>query len=260
MTVCYVALGGNVGDVGATFQGALEELGRLPHTVVSRASRFFAFPAIGPQAGGSFLNAAAELQVADTPHALLERLQGVEARFGRARGMRWGPRTLDLDLIFFGSAVIDEPGLVVPHPACWYRRFVLDPLTELAGDFVHPVKSVTVRTLRARLLQRPLTMALAGGSRAVRSTLIDALARRFPDARFVDWNSAPQNIDSQPTIIAWLGESIERNVGSDTLAYGDLDPVARLDASSHADDFVEFLAGVVASAISPPIESPHITR
>jgi hypothetical protein len=96
---------------------------------------------------------------------LLARLLAVETELGRVRTTRWGPRTVDLDLLMFGNVVLDDgPALRVPHPACWYRRFVLDPLVEIAPDVVHPEKHLTIRDLRQRLLLRPLPVAVIAGT------------------------------------------------------------------------------------------------
>jgi 2-amino-4-hydroxy-6-hydroxymethyldihydropteridine diphosphokinase len=84
------------------------------------------------------------------PRELLDALLEIEARFGRARSVPNAPRTLDLDLILYGARVIDEPGLAVPHPRFRERRFVLEPLAEIAGDWIDPITGLSLQTLRAR--------------------------------------------------------------------------------------------------------------
>jgi 2-amino-4-hydroxy-6-hydroxymethyldihydropteridine diphosphokinase len=107
-------------------------------------------PVGGPQQG-RYLNAAAELKTNLSPQDLLEALLAIERRSGRDRTVRWGPRTLDLDLLLYDDLVCDEPGLTVPHPRMHERLFVLDPLCEIAPNLTHPVLGRTVRELRAGL-------------------------------------------------------------------------------------------------------------
>lgn len=130
-----VGLGGNIGDVAAALHDALAALDALPGTRLLRTSGFYRTPAWGVEAQPDFVNAAAVLETMLTPRALLEALLGIERAHGRERsadGRRWGPRTLDLDLLLYGDAVIDVPGLVVPHPHLHVRAFVLVPLAEIA--------------------------------------------------------------------------------------------------------------------------------
>lgn len=154
MKLCHIALGGNLGDVRATFAAALERLGGDDIHLIA-ASRLFSTRPMGSDAGGPFLNAAASIETSLDPLPLLDRLLAIEDQLGRRREMRWGPRAIDLDLIFYGEDVIRHPRLSVPHPECWYRRFVLDPLEEIAPDTIHAEAGETVRSLRSRLLSRP---------------------------------------------------------------------------------------------------------
>lgn len=146
-----VGLGGNVGDVRVALAAALAALDVLPGTRLLRASRCYRTPAWGVEAQPDFINAAATLQTALTPRALLDALLAIERDHGRERaadGSRWGPRTLDLDLLVHGDAVIDAPGLVVPHPQLHLRAFVLVPLAEIAPDLEVPGRGA-VRALLA---------------------------------------------------------------------------------------------------------------
>ena len=97
-----------------------------------------------------FLNCVAVLETGLEPRALLDALQSIEADLGRTRKIRYGPRTLDLDILFYGQSVVSEPGVEIPHPKMAERMFVLAPLAEILPDMVHPVLKVTVRTLRGR--------------------------------------------------------------------------------------------------------------
>ena len=117
-------------------------------------SRIRATPALGP-AGRGFANAALILESRGEPPELLADLKALERDFGRRPGRRWGPRVLDLDIILWSEGAWAGPGLVVPHPAFRSRRFVLEPLAELAADWRDPVTGLTVRHLREELAIDP---------------------------------------------------------------------------------------------------------
>jgi 2-amino-4-hydroxy-6-hydroxymethyldihydropteridine diphosphokinase len=130
---------------------ALDWLARDPEIDVLAVSAFRETDPVGLGDQPRFVNAAAKLRTPLTPRALLERLLAVERGLGRTReGPRFGPRTLDLDLLVYGEAVIDEPGLTVPHPRLAERRFVLEPLTDLDPGLVVPGRG-SVETLLAAL-------------------------------------------------------------------------------------------------------------
>jgi 2-amino-4-hydroxy-6-hydroxymethyldihydropteridine diphosphokinase len=127
VTVAYVGLGANVGDREAQIREAAQLIG------ADRLSSLIETEPWGLEDQPRFLNAAAEVDTALPPRMFLERLLAVERRLGRLRtGKRWGPRTIDLDLLLYGFETIDEPGLVVPHPFLLERAFALEPLCELA--------------------------------------------------------------------------------------------------------------------------------
>ena len=135
-----IGLGGNIGDAAATLRDALQVLDTLPGTRLLRASPLFRTPAWGNTEQADFVNAAALLRTQLDARSLLDALLEVERRFGRDReaGEPWGPRTLDLDLLLYGDAAIDEPGLRVPHPHLHERAFALVPLLEVAPLAVIP--------------------------------------------------------------------------------------------------------------------------
>nr|WP_241093739.1 2-amino-4-hydroxy-6-hydroxymethyldihydropteridine diphosphokinase [Xanthomonas sp.] len=145
-------MGGNLGDAVATLRAALAELDGLPQTRLLRASQLYRSPAWGNQAQPDFINAAAVLGTTLPAPALLDALLALERRHGRRRdpGERWGPRTLDLDLLLYADAVIDLPGLQVPHPYLHQRAFALLPLAEIAAGAVIPGHG-TVRDIRDRI-------------------------------------------------------------------------------------------------------------
>jgi 2-amino-4-hydroxy-6-hydroxymethyldihydropteridine diphosphokinase len=138
--IAFVGLGGNLGDAVAALRSAVQALSGLPQTRLLQASNLYRTPAWGLQQQPDFINGVAMLETQLDPRALLEALLGVERDFGRDReaGSRWGPRTLDLDLLLYGDAVIGEPGLQVPHPHLHERAFALVPLLEIAPDILIP--------------------------------------------------------------------------------------------------------------------------
>ena len=148
----YVGLGSNLGEREATLWKALEGLGATEGIEVLAVSSFRETDPVGVVDQPRFVNAAAALETSLSPRELLERLLDVERSLGRHRAVeeRWGPRTLDLDLLLYGGESIDEPGLEVPHPRLRERRFVLEPLLELSPDLAVPGNG-TVRELLAAL-------------------------------------------------------------------------------------------------------------
>ena len=138
--VAAIGLGGNLGDVAVTLRAAFDALDDLPRTRLLRASRLYRTPAWGHVTQPDFINAAALLETRLRAPVLLDALLEIERTFGRdrERGERWGPRTLDLDLLLYGDAVIDAPGLRVPHPHLHERAFALLPLVEIAPEAMIP--------------------------------------------------------------------------------------------------------------------------
>lgn len=128
----FLALGSNLGDRRAYLRDAI---GRLPD-VVATSHLYETDPVGGPPGQGAYLNCVVELKTARTPRELLAAAQAAEAAAARVRLERWGPRTLDVDVLLVGDEVVDEPDLVVPHPRMWERGFVLVPLADLAPELV----------------------------------------------------------------------------------------------------------------------------
>ena len=155
MTRAFVGLGSNLGDREAMLRQALELLALEPGLEVRHVSTFRETEPVGFTDQPRFLNAAAEVETELSAPELLARLLDVERRLGRVRGgPRFGPRTIDLDLLVYGDAVVDDPELRVPHPRLHEREFVLQPLAELDPALVVPGHG-TVENLLAKLHSKP---------------------------------------------------------------------------------------------------------
>jgi 2-amino-4-hydroxy-6-hydroxymethyldihydropteridine diphosphokinase len=129
--VAYVGLGSNVGDAAGNVRRAIRALGEAGR--VRRVSSLHRTPPWGRNAQASFVNAAVRLETMLAPRALLHALQRIERRLGRRTSYRWGPRVIDLDLLLYDDARVDEPGLRVPHPRLCERPFVMVPLAEVGA-------------------------------------------------------------------------------------------------------------------------------
>ena len=149
--LAYVALGANLGEAETTVRAAIAALGRLPGTqLVAASSLYRTAPLEVPEPQPDYINAVARLATTLTPHALLDELLALEARFGRVRPYRWAPRALVLDLLLYGDVVLDTPRLTLPHPRLHRRAFVLEPLLEL-DSFLEAPGLGPLSAWRARL-------------------------------------------------------------------------------------------------------------
>jgi 2-amino-4-hydroxy-6-hydroxymethyldihydropteridine diphosphokinase len=155
-SLACIALGSNLGDRQGTLEGAIAALRGTREVVVRKVSSFHQTePVGGPPGQGPFLNAAAVLETTLDPFGLLHVLQAIEDQFGRTRTVRWGERTLDLDLLLFDEQIVSTAELAIPHPRMARRRFVLEPLAEIAPDAVDPVSRQTIAALLAALEGAP---------------------------------------------------------------------------------------------------------
>jgi 2-amino-4-hydroxy-6-hydroxymethyldihydropteridine diphosphokinase len=148
MANALIALGGNVGDVRATFKKAIATICGIAQAALLARSSDYATPPWGNERQSRFINACIEIETSLDPHALLFTLQKIEQKFGRDRSKeeRWGPRTLDLDLIAYDDVSLQRPELTLPHPRLFERAFVLVPLVEIAPD-----RLIAGRSIRAAL-------------------------------------------------------------------------------------------------------------
>ncbi|GFO69397.1 2-amino-4-hydroxy-6-hydroxymethyldihydropteridine diphosphokinase [Geomonas limicola] len=148
----YIALGSNLGDRELKLLTAVGELGKLPGTRVTALSPFYETDPVGGVVQDNFYNAVARVATLLTPGDLLKELKRIETKvFKRKATVHWGPRSMDLDILFYGNLVYSDSTLSIPHPRLAERRFVLQPLADLAPDLVHPTLGKNVAELLAEL-------------------------------------------------------------------------------------------------------------
>lgn len=149
--IAYIGIGSNLGSRLENCQQAMTGLEEHPAIRVIACSSFYETAPVGKTDQGWFVNAAVQVDTDLEPELLLQALLSIEAEMGRIRNEKWGPRTIDLDLLLYEDRVIKTPSLEVPHPEMTRRRFVLAPLSELAAGHVHPLEKKTIQQLLSEL-------------------------------------------------------------------------------------------------------------
>lgn len=147
----FVALGSNLGDREANLEAAVRDIKTSGLITDVAVSTWWETEPVGPVAQGTYLNGALKGRSHAKPHALLDFLLRIESELGRVRTVRYGPRTIDLDLLMVGSETVDDNRLTLPHPEMTGRRFVLDPLNQIAPEAIHPTTGLTVAALLENL-------------------------------------------------------------------------------------------------------------
>lgn len=146
MSKVYLLLGSNEGDRLGLMHESMEQISKTCGRIVEQ-SRMYETAAWGLEEQPDFLNIAIALDTQLRPIDLLSAIHDIEQNLGRQRTLKWGQRTLDIDILFFGQHIINIPELTIPHPAVQLRRFALVPLNEIAGSYVHPVLNKTISEL-----------------------------------------------------------------------------------------------------------------
>lgn len=149
----YLSIGTNIGNLKQNLNIAIEEIGKLKNTKVTKISSFLETEPFGDIVQDNFLNACLEIETLSTPQELLNQLLSIEKSMGRVREIKWGPRIIDLDILLFNSLIVEDDNLAIPHPYMCERSFVLLPLSEIAPNVIHPLEKKTITTLN-RILKK----------------------------------------------------------------------------------------------------------
>jgi len=147
MVHVYIGLGSNMGDRAGNLFSAYDHITATKGIQPLRLSRFYETTPVGGPPQPMFLNAALGIKTNLSPHQLLERFQYIENLMGRVRMERWGPRTIDIDILLYGDKIVDDEQLKIPHPLMHTRLFVLEPLVEIAPNVVHPILKKSILQL-----------------------------------------------------------------------------------------------------------------
>jgi 2-amino-4-hydroxy-6-hydroxymethyldihydropteridine diphosphokinase len=239
MDGCWIGIGGNLGDAQLAFRSVWDHLRSEPKVVLKSRSGLYQTQPVGQHAGGSFTNAVFSLSTSLIPIELLELLQSIESELGRQRGVRWGARPIDLDILYIDQVVISEPRLIVPHPGAWYRRFVIDPLAEVAPDLRHPQLHQTVAELSKRLLSRPLVVACPEWTTSDLQTEFGDIQSQFPQAQLIGSDS-----ESPAAVAVQLGSGPRAATRDGT-------PIA--DLTSTPGDRSQRLGDFLTAALDQPV-------
>lgn len=197
MAECLIGIGSNLGDRSPVIDSALAELQSNVAIKLRRVSRRHITQPIGGPAGQDvFMNATALVDTSLSPIELLGVLQALESRAGRTRAVRWGARTLDLDLLLYDDVVMNGKDLVLPHPRMAFRRFVLVPAAEIAPNMSHPVLRRSMMQLLEHLEQAPNYVAITGAANVGKSQLVTAVAAKTEAVTVLEGRRSGQSRDS----------------------------------------------------------------
>jgi len=161
--VAFIGIGSNQRDPSVQCRDAIRRLGAAPEIRLLRSSSLYRTEPVGLQTQDWFVNAVAEIRTGLRPRKLLDALKGIEREMGRTEGPRWGSRVIDMDILLYGQEVVAEEGLIIPHPELHQRRFVLEPLCEIASYTIHPAFGVSARGLLDRLTDPHFVERCAAG-------------------------------------------------------------------------------------------------
>ncbi len=171
----YLGFGANLNDRYGQIKKALVLINALPETKITKLSSLYETAPVGYTEQGSFFNGACELETTLPPLELLKDLLTIEDSLGRVRTVRWGPRTIDLDILFYNNLILHQHNLIIPHPAIAERGFVLYPLAEIAPHFIHPEKGCDIAMLLEKYQEN-------GGEKEYPVADIEHDAKSIPDS------------------------------------------------------------------------------
>ena len=154
--ICFVGVGSNMDDPAGQSLKAFDHISTTNGVKLLRESSLYRTEPVGSPDQDWFINAVVEIRTVLTPHELLKALQAIEHNMERVRDEKWGPRLIDLDILLYGQEIIQEKDLCIPHPELHKRRFVLEPLCEIAPYVIHPAFGVSIRGLMDRLEDRSI--------------------------------------------------------------------------------------------------------
>ena len=149
--ICYIGIGSNLGNSLKNCRHAVESLSLVKGIELTRVSSFYKTEPVGIENQNFFINAVVEIKTVLAARNLFQMLQNIEKCMGREIEVKGGPRIIDLDLLFYGQEVIQDHDLIIPHPEISKRRFVLEPICEIASYFIHPAFGISMRGLKERL-------------------------------------------------------------------------------------------------------------
>lgn len=179
----YLSLGSNIGDRSNNLNTAIRYIENLPDTFITKKSSILNTEPFGFTDQDDFLNMCLEIETQFTPHELLDELLAIEKKMGRIREFKWGPRNIDIDILFYDKEIINTHNLALPHPYIAERDFVLTPLSEIAGDFIHPKLKKSIKTLKNELKKKDDVLNFSGKTlKFGDKTLIMGILNATPDS------------------------------------------------------------------------------